>query len=81
MSCVFHAFASVRCCLVVTCWERADLLPLVGDVYFMFVTFQCPGVLDQAWYLIVSFPDLCRLSYLNAFYWYQVVIFICNGNY
>ena len=24
-------FASVHCCLVVTCWERADLLALVGD--------------------------------------------------
>ena len=24
---------SVHCCLVVTCWERADLLALVGDVY------------------------------------------------
>ena len=23
--CVSHAFASVRCCLVATCWERADL--------------------------------------------------------
>ena len=32
MSCVCHAFASVHCCLVVTCWERADLLSLVCDV-------------------------------------------------
>ena len=32
MSCVSHAFASVHCCLVVTCWERADLLAFVGDV-------------------------------------------------
>ena len=32
MSCVFHAFASVHCCLVVTCWEWADLLALVCDV-------------------------------------------------
>ena len=27
-----------------------------------FVTFPC-GILGQLWYLIVSFPDLCRLSY------------------
>ena len=27
-----------------------------------FVTFLC-GILGQVWYLIVSFPDLCRLSY------------------
>ena len=60
VSCVFHAFAAVHCCLVVTCWERADLLALVGDVYCIFVTFPCVG---QEWYLIVSLPDLCRLSY------------------
>ena len=30
--CVSHAFASVHCCLVVTCWESADLLALIGDV-------------------------------------------------
>ena len=63
VSCVSHAFASVHFCLVVTCWERADLLALVGDVY-VFVTFPC-GILGQVWYLIVSFPDLCHLSYFN----------------
>ena len=36
MSCVCHAFASVHCCLVVTCWERADLLALVCDVFCHF---------------------------------------------
>ena len=61
MSCVSHALASVHCCLVVT-WERADLLALVGDVYCIFVTFPF-GILGQVWHLIVSFPDLCRLSY------------------
>ena len=39
MSCDCHAFASVHICLVVTCWERADLLALVCDVYCGFVTF------------------------------------------
>ena len=33
VSCVSHAFASVHCWLAVICWERADLLALVGDVY------------------------------------------------
>ena len=61
VSCVSHAFASLHCCLVVTCWERADLLALVGDVYCIFVTFPC-GILGQVWYLIVAFPDLCLLS-------------------
>ena len=64
MSCVSHAFASGHCCLVVTSGERADLLDLVGEVYCIFVTFPC-GVLGQVWYLIVLFPDLCRLSYLT----------------
>ena len=64
MSCVFHDFAPVHCCLVVMCWERADLLALVCDVKLCFVTFPC-GVLGQVWYLIVSIPDLCRLSYFS----------------
>ena len=54
LSCVSHAVTSVHCCLVVTCWERADLLALV-DGYCIFVTFPC-GILGQVWYLIVSFP-------------------------
>ena len=62
VSCVSHAFASVHCCLVVTCCERADILALVGDVYYIFVTFPC-GILGQVWYLIVSLPDYCSLSY------------------
>ena len=31
----------------------------------IFVTLQC-GILGQVWYLIVSIPDLCHLTY---FYW------------
>ena len=65
VSCVYHAFASVHCCLVVTCWERADLSALVGDVYCTLVTFPC-GILGLVGYLIVSFPDLCRLSYFES---------------
>ena len=60
VSCVSHAFASVHCCFMVTCWERANLLALVGDVYCIFVTFPC-GILGQVWFLTVSFPDLCLL--------------------
>ena len=36
-------------------------LVLVMFIVF-FVTFQC-GILGQVWNLIVSVPDLCRLSY------------------
>ena len=32
LSCVCHAFTSVHCCLVVTCWETAKLLALVYGV-------------------------------------------------
>ena len=58
-------FSPVHCCLVVTCWERPDFLALVGDVslyYCIFVTFPC-GILSQVWYVIVSFPDICRLTF------------------
>ena len=58
----FSAFASVHCCIVVTCRGWADLLALVGDVYCIFVTFPS-GILSQVWCLIVSIPDLCLLSY------------------
>ena len=30
----------------------------------VFVTFPC-GILGQVWYLIVSIPDRCHLSYLG----------------
>ena len=62
--CYCHAFASVRFCLVVTQRERADLLALVCDVYCDFVTFLV-GILEQVWYMIVSIPDPCCLSYFE----------------
>ena len=64
MSCVCHAFVSVNCCLVVTCWESADLLALVVMFNCIFVTFLC-GILGQGLYWIVSIPDLCHLSYFH----------------
>ena len=60
MSCVCQAFASAHCCLVVTYWERADLLALICNVC-VFVTIPF-GILGQVRYLIVSIPDLCCLS-------------------
>ena len=61
---ICHAFLSVHCSLVVTCLERANLLALVFVMLscFFFVTFPC-GVLGKVWYLIVSIPDLCLLTY------------------
>ena len=63
LSCFCYAFA--RVCLlmpVVTCWERADLFALVCDVYLRSCHFSL-GILGQVWYLLVSIPDLCCLSY------------------
>ena len=71
MSCVCQAFVSIHCCLVVTCWERADLLALVCDVKLCFVTFPC-GILRQVWHLVVSIADLCCLSY---FFNYQSFLY------
>ena len=54
---MFFMLSCLLCCLVVTCWERADLLALVGDVYCIFFYFPMwyPGsgvILD------LSLPDL-----------------------
>ena len=51
-------------CFVVTCWERADLLALVCGVQLWVCRFSI-GILGQIWYLIVSIPDLCTLSYFK----------------
>ena len=51
MSCVCHAFLSVNCCHMVTCWETADLLALVCDVYLCFCHFPM-------WYPGSGVPDV-----------------------
>ena len=62
---VCHAVLSVHCSLLVTCWERANLLALLYVMFYcVFVTFPC-GVLGQVWYLIVSIPNLGLLPYFN----------------
>ena len=62
---VCHAFLSVHCSLMAICLERADLLDLWYVMFnCVFVTFPC-NVLGQVWCLIVSIPDLCRISYFD----------------
>ena len=63
--------ASVYMCFVVTCWERADLLALVCGVFCEFVTFP---LVSWVWYLIVSIPDLCNLTYYDS----SKTCIICN---
>ena len=64
LSCVCHVLRLFIAAMWFTCLERADLLVLVCDVKLCFVTFPC-CILGQMWYLIVSFPDLCHLSYFE----------------
>ena len=61
--CLSYAILSVPCSLVVTCWERTDLLCVVLLVFFHFpkwcsrsgVVLECSnGVPGQAWYLNVQ---------------------------
>ena len=63
---VCHAIMSVHCSLVVTSWERANLLAnLYVVVSCVFVTFP-RGVLGQVWYLIVTIPDIAFFLTLNT---------------
>ena len=52
--------ASIYMCFVVTCWERADLLALLVSAVSLSLSI---GILGQVWYLIISIPDLCTLTY------------------
>ena len=56
-------------CLVDTCWERADLLALICGVLLWVCHFPI-GILGQVWYLIVSIPDHCTLTYFD----YKIVV-------
>ena len=54
--CLFYAVlsTSITCNLVMTCWERADLLALLC------VVFSCVLSCSHMWHLITLIPDLCR---------------------
>ena len=62
MSCV----VMLSCILIVALWSSAGegMTSVLLFVMFncVFVTFSC-GILGHLWYLIVSIPDLCSLSY------------------
>ena len=59
------------CSLVVPVRNR--LISWLSCVTFSFVTFPY-GVLYQVWYLIVSIPDLCLLSYFNEQWSYGLLL-------
>ena len=51
-----HTVLFVPCSLLVTCWERTDLLAILYVMFFcVFVTVPY-DVLGQVWYLIVWIP-------------------------
>ena len=53
--CLCHTFLSVPCSIMVTCWERADLLVFLCVMFLVSFPY---GVLGQVWYLIVLILDL-----------------------
>ena len=55
-------FVMLSCLFIAALWSPAG--SLVCGVLLCFVTFPC-GVLDLVWYLIVSIPDLCLLTYFH----------------
>ena len=63
MSCVFHAFASIHCCLVVTCSELADLLALVCDFCHFPMRNPGSGVVLAAFR---TFTMICMIPKVNT---------------
>ena len=56
--------ASVCVCFVVACWRGGGGWPLGSRLWCLLWVCHFPiGILGQVWYLIVSIPDLCTLTY------------------
>ena len=67
LPCVCYVFVHVFLFVLVgTYWKRAGLLALVCGVSLQVCHLQI-GILGQVWYLIVSIPDLCTLTYFYLF--------------
>ena len=59
-------FLSVNFSLLVTCWERVNLLALLYVMFYcVFVTSPC-GVLGQVWCLIASISNFCHRQQLDS---------------
>ena len=75
LSCVCYAF--VRVCLYVPCGHLLGKgRPLVSRLWCLTVSLSFfIGILGQVWYLIVSIPDLCTLTYFNyCFHTYAIFL-------
>ena len=64
-------FAMCSRLFIAALWSPAGKGLTSGVSFLMFicvfVTFRC-GILGQVWYLIVSIPNLCHLSYILCIY-------------
>ena len=71
LSCVCYVF--VRVCLYVLCGHLLGKnWPLDSRLWcLMWVCYFPIGILGQVWYLIVSIPDLCTLTYLDKD-WFRI---------
>ena len=56
-----------------------ESFPFVCDVFLCFVTFPCV-VLGQVWYLIVSIPDLCNLTFIYTLFQFSTIFQIHQNN-
>ena len=70
----------LSCLFIAALWSPAgkgltSWLSYIYDLILCFVTFPC-DVLDQVWYVIVSIPNLCLLSYFGISSWsvYKILI-------
>ena len=68
MSCVSHAFTSVYCCLVVTCWESADpWLLLVMFIVCLLLSHVVSGVrCGTLLYRFLILPSFSLLQKRNS---------------
>ena len=66
--CVSHAFASVHCRYVVTCWEMTGLLALVGDVDLFLLISHVVSYVRCGTYL---YRFLIFASFLTLFFFYE----------
>ena len=80
MSCVCHAFASVHCCLVATCWVMADLLALVCNVYCVILLLS--HYFNYMWYPGSAYsqgPTYCGQLFSNFYIKFVRVFGLVNG--
>ena len=84
-----HVFVMLSRLFIAALWSSAGkgLTSWLSFVMFdyVFVIFPC-GILGQEWYLIVSIPDLCHLSYFvmngrETIYPHPATIFLLSWNY